>query len=89
MFGKSKKKKPSEEYENIEDADEDELDESEDVEEQLDREELNVQNPVRKKVPIQSNTDEPSPLSKQEVGDLISTNLFRLQEFFKYYQNMR
>lgn len=79
MFGKSKKRQ-------IDEADVDDSLDEEDEEEILEKEQIRSQ---LKNRPKERETPEPSPLSKQEVGELIDSNIKRLYELFNFYRQMR
>lgn len=79
MFGKSKKRQ-------IDEADVDDSLDEEDEEEILEKEQIRSQ---LKNRPKERETPEPSPLSKQEVGELIDSNIKRLYELFNFYRQMK
>lgn len=62
-----------------EEIEEEDLDDEDDPEE---LEEKNIRNQTKKNEP------EPSPLSKQEIGELINANIIRLHELYNYYRQM-
>lgn len=79
MFGKSKKRQ-------IDEADVDESLDEEDEEEVLEKEQIRSQ---LKNRPQEREAPEPSPLSKQEVGELIDSNIKRIYELFNFYRQMK